>query len=72
MVYLIKDTTRAETSIDFAYDLYAERRLENFKTPFYSPYERNNMVAYNPNDGKIYTWDKGNQLTYLLLLGEQD
>lgn len=68
MLYLLKDTTSKETTIDFAYDLYTKQILPSIHLKFNNPFQMNNMVSYNPVERKIYSWDKGNLLTYPLLL----
>ena len=68
VVYLIKNTQSKTTVIDFAYDLYRKQELDNVRLKFTNPFQMTNMVAYNPAEEKIYSWDKGNVLTYPLLL----
>ncbi len=68
VLYLINSTKTKETVIEFAYDLYTKTRDYNLRLKFTNPFQMNNMVSYNPREGKIYSWDKGNQLTYPLLM----
>ena len=68
VLYLIRNTHAKSTLIDFAYDLYTKERLTNIRLQFTNPFQMNNMISYNPLEGRIYSWDKGNQLTYPLLL----
>ena len=67
VLYLIKNTRTKDTVIDFAFDLYEDRRI-SVRIPFTNPFEMNNMVSYYFHGEKAYilTWDKGNQLTYPL------
>ena len=67
VLYLVRNTTAKETLIDFAYDLYDKSQL-TVRLKFTNPFQMNNMIAYNPLEKKVYTWDKGNQLTYMLLM----
>ena len=67
VLYLVKDTHRKSTFIDFAYDLYEKRKL-SVRLKFSNPYQMNNMIAYDPKEKFIYCWDKGNQLYYPLLM----
>jgi len=68
VLYLVRDTRAKTTSVDYAYDLYAEAPLSGVRLSFTNPFEMNNMIAYNPNEKTIYSWDKGNQLVYRLLM----
>lgn len=66
VLYLVRNTKVVETTIDLAYDLYTKQFLPSVRLRFNNPFQMNNMVSYNPTDKKIYSWDKGNQLTYPL------
>lgn len=68
VLYLVKDTHAKTTVIDFAYDLYTKEYISNMRLKFTNPFQMNNMISYNPQEKKIYSWDKGNQLTYPLLI----
>ncbi len=71
VLYLVKNTRVKNTVIDFAYDLYTKERLtfdNSMGLQFTNPFQMNNMVSYNPQEKKIYGWDRGNQLTYPLLM----
>jgi len=76
VLYLVGDATaRREAPVDFAYDLYERRRVENDDNndeedslTFSSPYQLTTALAYNPRDQRLYAWDNGNQLTYPLLV----
>ena len=71
VLYLIGDVTaRRGTVVDFAYDLYERRHVENddISLTFNSPYQLTTALAYNPRDRRLYAWDNGNQLTYPLLV----
>lgn len=68
ILYLVRDTRAKTTVVDYAYDLYSETPINGVRLSFTNPFEMNNMIAYNPNDKFIYSWDKGNQLVYRLLM----
>jgi len=68
VLYLVKDTRVKNTVIDFAYDLYRQERVPQVRLKLSNPFQMNNMISYNPTDKKIYSWDRGNQLTYPLLI----
>lgn len=67
ILYLVRDTDKKSTFIDFAYDLYKEEQIVQTRLKFSNPFQMNNMIAYDPSSKQIYCWDKGNQLTYPLL-----
>ena len=67
VLYLVKNTRVKNTVIDFAYDLYRKERI-NVRLKFTNPFQMNNMISYNPQEKRIYGWDRGNQLTYPLLM----
>ncbi len=68
ILYLVKDTTTKNTIIDYAYDLYKKELLSINRLKFTNPFQMNNMLSYYPKDKKIFGWDRGNQLTYPLLM----
>jgi len=68
VVYLIRDTRAKTTNIDYAYDMYSQQPISDVRLTFTNPFEMNNMVTYNPAEKQIYSWDKGNQLIYRLLM----
>jgi len=68
VLYLVRDTRAKTTSVDYAYDVYAETTVNGVRLSFTNPFEMNNMVAYNPREKTLYSWDKGNQLIYRLLM----
>ena len=67
VLYLVNSVRSKITKIDFAYDLYEKRKVD-VDLRFTNPFQMNNMIAYNPKTKEIHSWDKGNQLTYPLLL----
>ena len=67
VLYLVKNTRLKTTVVDFAYDLYTKQEV-NVRLKFTNPFQMNNMISYNPREKKIYSWDKGNVLTYPLLM----
>ena len=67
VLYLVKNTRLKTTVIDFAYDLYKKEEV-SVRLKFTNPFQMNNMISYNPREKKIYGWDKGNVLTYPLLM----
>jgi len=71
VLYLVGDVkSRHGAAVDFAYDLYERRRIDNIddSLTFASPYQLTTALAYNPRQRRLYTWDNGNQLTYPLLV----
>ena len=70
VLYLVKDTTTKNTVIDFAYNLYMNDQLSNVLLSFTNPFQMNNMVSYNPRDKNLYSFDKGNNLKYPLVIDD--
>ena len=68
ILYLVKDTQTKNTVIDYAYDLYKKELLNMKPLKFTNPFQMNNMLSYYPTDKKVFGWDRGNQLTYPLLM----
>ena len=68
ILYLVRDTRAKTTIIDYAFDMYTQQPVDGIKLSFTSPFEMNNMIAYNPVEKTIYSWDKGNQLVYRLVM----
>ena len=63
VLYLIKSTTKHDSKIDFAYDLYSQTK-QNVSIDFINPYKLNNMISYNSIKREIYSWDNGKLLYY--------
>ena len=63
VLYLIKSTTKHDSKIDFAYDLYSQAK-QNVSIDFINPYKLNNMISYNSVKREIYSWDNGKLLYY--------
>jgi hypothetical protein len=66
ILYLVKETDKKMTFIDFAYDLYNQEKIV-IRLKFTNPFQMNNMIAYDPRSQSLYCWDKGHQLIYPLL-----
>ncbi|XP_014667059.1 PREDICTED: myocilin-like [Priapulus caudatus] len=65
VLYTIQDVSNEDTVVNYSFDLY-QNEVRKTAIRFHNPYQMNNMVAYNPVDRQLYSWDKGNQLTYKL------
>ncbi|KAK6642604.1 hypothetical protein RUM43_004106 [Polyplax serrata] len=63
VLYAIDSVTERNTKIRFALDLYKNILLD-VSLAFTNPFRRTTMVGYNHRTKELYTWDKGNQLTY--------
>ena len=70
ILYLVKDTHTKNTVIDYAYDLYEKKNVDMNRLKFTNPFQMNNMLSYYPTEKKIFGWDRGNQLTYPLLMND--
>ncbi|XP_029726008.1 uncharacterized protein LOC109409677 [Aedes albopictus] len=63
VLYAIDSVTERNTKIRLALDLYHSKLLDVSLT-FTNPFRRTTTVGYNPKNKELYTWDRGNQLTY--------
>jgi hypothetical protein len=63
VLYAVDSVTERNTKIRFALDLYKNKLLD-VELPFTNPFRKTTMVGYNSRTKELYTWDKGNQLTY--------
>ncbi|KAL1110473.1 hypothetical protein AAG570_008001 [Ranatra chinensis] len=64
VLYVVDSTTDRRTTIRFALDLYKNSLLEDVSIEFTNPFRKTTMIGYNHRNKELYTWDKGNQLTY--------
>ncbi|XP_058836869.1 uncharacterized protein LOC131693231 [Topomyia yanbarensis] len=63
VLYAIDSVTERNTKIRLALDLYHSKLLDVSLT-FTNPFRKTTTVGYNPKNRELYTWDRGNQLTY--------
>ncbi|KAF4526436.1 hypothetical protein B566_EDAN015068 [Ephemera danica] len=63
VLYAVDSVTERDTKIRFALDLYRNKLLDLI-LPFTNPFRKTTMISYNARNKELYTWDKGNQLTY--------
>lgn len=63
VLYAIDSTTDRNTKIRLALDLY-KMKLLDVTLSFTNPFRKTTTVGYNHKNKELYTWDKGNQLTY--------
>jgi len=63
VLYAVDSVLERNTKIRFALDLYKNKLLD-VELPFTNPFRRTTSVGYNSRTKELYTWDKGNQLTY--------
>ncbi|XP_075215679.1 uncharacterized protein LOC142321462 isoform X2 [Lycorma delicatula] len=64
VLYVVDSVTERTTNIRFALDLYKNELLEDVNVSFTNPFRHTTMIGYNPLNKELFTWDKGNQLTY--------
>lgn len=64
VLYAVESVTERSTKIRLALDLYRNTVLEDANLSFTNPFKRTTTVGYNHRSKELYTWDKGNQLTY--------
>ncbi|CAH0552151.1 unnamed protein product [Brassicogethes aeneus] len=63
VLYAVDSVSIRDTKIRFALDLYKETLLD-VNLLFSNPFRKTTMIGYNHRNKELYTWDKGNQLTY--------
>ncbi|PNF35348.1 hypothetical protein B7P43_G02585 [Cryptotermes secundus] len=63
VLYAVDSITERNSKIRFALDLYKNQLLD-VNLPFTNPFRGTTMVGYNHKNKELFTWDKGNQLTY--------
>ncbi|KFB48539.1 AGAP005849-PA-like protein [Anopheles sinensis] len=63
VLYAIDSVTERNTKIRLALDLYHSKLLD-VNLVFTNPFRKTTTVGYNYKSKELYTWDKGNQLTY--------
>nr|CAD7196890.1 unnamed protein product [Timema douglasi] len=63
VLYAVDSVKEKNTKIRFALDLYKNILLD-VNLPFTNPFGKTTMVGYNHRHKELYTWDRGNQLTY--------
>ncbi|KAK3579839.1 hypothetical protein CHS0354_007356 [Potamilus streckersoni] len=71
-IYLIKDTTVNQSSVDFTYDFYANERAVDISLAFGNPFKMNTMVSYfsltsDRSKSYLLSWDNGHIIYYPLL-----
>ncbi|XP_049541678.1 uncharacterized protein LOC125954974 [Anopheles darlingi] len=63
VLYAIDSVTERNTKIRLALDLYHSKLLD-VSLAFTNPFRKTTTVGYNFKNKELYTWDRGNQLTY--------
>lgn len=64
VLYAVDSVTERLTKIRLALDLYRNILLEDVNLSFTNPFKHTTTVGYNHRSKELYTWDRGNQLTY--------
>lgn len=64
VLYAVDSSSKRETKIRFALDLYTGNRLLDKEIDFRNPLNGTSTIAYNHNTKELYTWNSGNQLSY--------
>lgn len=63
VLYAIDSATDKNTKIRFALDLYTLKLLD-VTLEWTNPFRKTTTVGYNHKYKELYTWDRGNQLSY--------
>ncbi|XP_075165524.1 uncharacterized protein LOC142237937 [Haematobia irritans] len=69
-LYAIDSCTAKNSQIRYAINLY-QNKLLNVNLPFTNPFGNTETVGYNPYTVELYSWDKGNSLTYPIRYNEE-
>uniref|UniRef100_A0A1I8NP61 Olfactomedin-like domain-containing protein n=1 Tax=Stomoxys calcitrans TaxID=35570 RepID=A0A1I8NP61_STOCA len=69
-LYAIDSCSAKNTQIRYAINLY-QNKLLNVNLPFTNPFGNTETVGYNPQTVELYSWDKGNSLTYPIRYNEE-
>lgn len=64
VLYAVDSVTERLTKIRLALDLYKNMLLEDVNLSFTNPFKHTTTVGYNHRSKELYTWDRGNQLSY--------
>ncbi|KAL5289280.1 OLFML2B family protein [Megaselia abdita] len=71
VLYAIDSTTEKNSQIRVAVDLY-NPKIINVNLPFSNPFRKTTTVGYNPHLVELYSFDRGNQLTYPIRYNQQN
>ncbi|CAG9762337.1 unnamed protein product [Ceutorhynchus assimilis] len=63
VLYAVDSISDRTSKIRFALDLYKNVLLD-VNLQFSNPFRKTTMLSYNHKTKELYSWDKGNQLTY--------
>ncbi|MCK6520882.1 hypothetical protein L6R49_05500 [Myxococcota bacterium] len=63
VMYTTASYSSASTTINYAYDTNTSTG-KALSIAFTNPYSYNSHISYNPNDGKLYSWDSGRLQSY--------
>ncbi len=63
VMYAVEDYSSSTTRIYYAYDT-AESTSSSLSITWYNEHGYNSMMAYNPTDELIYSWDSGYRVIY--------
>uniref|UniRef100_A0A6P7GTK3 Uncharacterized protein LOC114340593 n=1 Tax=Diabrotica virgifera virgifera TaxID=50390 RepID=A0A6P7GTK3_DIAVI len=63
VLYAVDSVTDRNTKIRFAFDLYKNNLLD-VNLAIANPFRKTTMLGYNSKTQELYSWDRGNQLTY--------
>lgn len=70
VLYAIDSVFDRITKIRLAIDLYRSILVDCDGLTFSNPFRKTTTVGYNHRNKELYSWDKGNQLTYPIRYNE--
>ncbi|RVE39866.1 hypothetical protein evm_015484 [Chilo suppressalis] len=63
VLYALDSATERESKVSTAIDLYLNKQLE-ISLQFTNPFRKTTQLGYDHTHKELYSWDRGNQLTY--------
>ncbi|XP_073954048.1 uncharacterized protein isoform X1 [Choristoneura fumiferana] len=63
VLYALDSATERESKVSMAVDLYQDKSVE-VSLQFTNPFRKTTQLGYDHNHKELYSWDRGNQLTY--------
>ncbi|KAJ2948683.1 hypothetical protein O0L34_g7940 [Tuta absoluta] len=63
VLYVLDSATERDSKVSIAVDLYLKKPVE-ISLPFTNAFRKTTQLGYDHNHKELYSWDRGNQLTY--------